>query len=418
MFSDAQVVMESMVEDLNNILNAGDVPNLYATEDEDSIVSACRVECQRKRIPPTKLNIFAQYILRVRRNLHVCLCMSPLGNTFRDRLRNFPSIVNCCTADWFTLWPRDALISVARATLSTSDMAKALGDVLEPMVEMFGAIHLSVEEASKEFWEMLRRRNYVTPTSYLELLSSFKSLLNFKNDQVNTKRERLQGGLDKLASTKAVVATLKKEIEELTPVLETKSKEVSEMMVVITKDKADAEVIKVSCQQEEANANVKAAATKEIADSAQADLDKAMPALAKALKSLDSLKKSDIDEVKALKTPPGGVKLTMEVCMHIFEVKPEMVKDPESGKKVPDYFGTSKKTILSDAKKFMDSMVHFDKDNIPEKVIEKIQPYIDNPDFQPDAIKKASVACTAVCMWARASKSLYIPIHPYRNPPI
>ena len=29
MFSDAQVVMESMVEDLNNILNAGDVPNLY-----------------------------------------------------------------------------------------------------------------------------------------------------------------------------------------------------------------------------------------------------------------------------------------------------------------------------------------------------------------------------------------------------
>ena len=86
---------------------------------------------------------------------------------------------------------------------------------MEAMVEMFGAIHLSVEESSKEFWDMLRRRNYVTPTSYLELLSSFKSLLKFKNDQVNTKRERLQKGLDKLASTKAVVSTLQKEIEEL-----------------------------------------------------------------------------------------------------------------------------------------------------------------------------------------------------------
>lgn len=220
--------------------------------------------------------------------------------------------------------------------------------------------------------------------------------------KVNTKRERLQGGLDKLASTKSVVATLQKEIEELAPVLETKSKEVSEMMVVITKDKADAEVIKIACEAEEANANVKAAATKEIADSAQADLDKALPALAKALKSLDSLKKSDIDEVKALKTPPGGVKLTMEVCMHIFEVKADVVKDPESGKKVPDYFGTSKKTILSDAKKFMENMVNFDKDNIKESVIEKIQPYIENPDFEPEAIKKASVACTAICMWARA----------------
>ena len=219
------------MEDLNNILNAGDVPNLYATEDEDSIVQACRVECQRKRIPPTKLNIFAQYIIRVRRNLHVCLCMSPLGNTFRDRLRNFPSIVNCCTADWFTLWPRDALISVADATLSNSDMTSALGSNMEAMVEMFGAIHLSVEESSKEFWDMLRRRNYVTPTSYLELLSSFKSLLKFKNDQVNTKRERLQKGLDKLASTKAVVSTLQKEIEELAPILDSKSKEVSEMMM-------------------------------------------------------------------------------------------------------------------------------------------------------------------------------------------
>jgi len=328
--------------------------------------------------------------------------MSPLGEAFRNRLRNFPSIVNCCTADWFTLWPKEALISVARATLNTGDMQELLGDVLEPMVEMFGAIHLSVEEASKEFWDMLRRRNYVTPTSYLELfLSSFKSLLTFKRTEVNTKRERLQAGLDKLASTKAVVATLQKEIELLAPVLVVKSKEVEEMMVVITKDKADAEVIKAACEIEEADANEKAAATKEIADSAQADLDKALPALDKALKSLDSLKKSDIDEVKALGKPPGGVRLTMEVCCHFFKVKPEMVKD-ESGKKVPDFFGTSKKTILSDAKDFMQKMVNYDKDHIEQGVIDKIVPFMTDPDFTPEMIKKASVACTAICMWAHA----------------
>ena len=359
LFSDAQVVMESMVEDINNVLNAGDVPNLYAAEDEDKIVSACRVECQRKRIPPTKLNIFAQYIIRVRRNLHVCFCMSPLGEAFRNRLRNFPSIVNCCTADWFTLWPKDALISVGRATLDTADMQAQLGgpQAMGPMVEMFGAIHLSVEEGSRDFWDMLRRRNYVTPTSYLELLNSFKTLLGFKQKEVSTKRDRLQAGLDKLSSTKEVVATLQKEIEALAPVLVVKSKEVSEMMVVITADKADAEVTKAACEVQEADANEKAAATKEIADSAQADLDKALPALAASLKALDSLKKSDIDEVKSLGKPPGGVRLTMEVCCAFFEIKPEMVKDPDSGKKVPDFFGTAKKTLLSDAKAFMDMMV-------------------------------------------------------------
>lgn len=31
--------------------------------------------------------------------------MSPLGEAFRTRLRMFPSIVNCCTIDWFMEWP-------------------------------------------------------------------------------------------------------------------------------------------------------------------------------------------------------------------------------------------------------------------------------------------------------------------------
>jgi hypothetical protein len=26
--------------------------------------------------------------------------MSPVGNAFRERLRKFPSLVNCCTIDW------------------------------------------------------------------------------------------------------------------------------------------------------------------------------------------------------------------------------------------------------------------------------------------------------------------------------
>ena len=50
--------------------------------------------------------VFNYFISRVRNNLHVVLCMSPVGDAFRTRCRMFPSLVNCCTIDWFTEWPR------------------------------------------------------------------------------------------------------------------------------------------------------------------------------------------------------------------------------------------------------------------------------------------------------------------------
>lgn len=30
----------------------------------------------------------------------------------------FPSLVNCCTIDWFTKWPNDALLSVAETCIA------------------------------------------------------------------------------------------------------------------------------------------------------------------------------------------------------------------------------------------------------------------------------------------------------------
>jgi dynein heavy chain len=46
------------------------------------------------------------------------LAFSPVGDAFRNRLRLFPSLVTCTTINWFTLWPQDALQSVAERSLA------------------------------------------------------------------------------------------------------------------------------------------------------------------------------------------------------------------------------------------------------------------------------------------------------------
>jgi len=47
------------------------------------------------------VQVFQFFISRVREKLHIVLCMSPVGDAFRSRCRLFPSLVNCCTIDWF-----------------------------------------------------------------------------------------------------------------------------------------------------------------------------------------------------------------------------------------------------------------------------------------------------------------------------
>ena len=46
---------------------------------------------------------------------------------------------------------------------------------------------------SENFYEILRRRNYVTPTSYLELILTFKKLLGCKRDEIVLIKNRYDG---------------------------------------------------------------------------------------------------------------------------------------------------------------------------------------------------------------------------------
>lgn len=72
-----------------------------------------------------------------------------------------------------------------------------------------------------------------------------------------------------------------------------------------------------------------------------------------------------------------------------------------SGKKVADYWEPAKK-LLNDPSKFLDNLMTYDKDNIKESVIQKVEPYIQMDEFTPEVVQRVSKACTSICMWVRA----------------
>eukprot|EP00105_Crassostrea_gigas_P043640 XP_019927788.1 PREDICTED: dynein heavy chain 12, axonemal isoform X3 [Crassostrea gigas] len=401
LITDTQIKEESFLEDIDNLLNTGEVPNLFAADEKAEIMEAVRPLAQAgdKMADFSPLALFAFFVNRCRENLHIIIAFSPIGDAFRNRLRQFPALINCCTIDWFQTWPDDALERVANKFLEQVELGDNERKETTHIVKYF---HQSTIRLSERYLSELGRHNYVTPTSYLELINSFKNLLSSKQEETMKAKRRYVVGLEKLAFAASQVATMQKELEELQPQLVVSQEENAKMMVVIEKESVEVEATSKVVRADEAVANEQAAEAQALKDECEAELAEAIPALEAALAALDTLKPADITIVKSMKSPPSGVKLVMAAVCVMKDIKPDKVNDPDKpGQKILDYWGPSKK-LLGDMS-FLSMLKEYDKDNIPVHVMQKIRKeYISNPEFDPAKVANASSAAEGLCKWIMA----------------
>ncbi|KEG09899.1 dynein heavy chain [Trypanosoma grayi] len=387
--SDTQIVWEEMLEDVNNLLNTGEVPGLMQNDDIDQIVESVRplaIEAGKKE---TRNVIFSHFVSLCRDNVHVVLAMSPVGEPFRRRLRMFPSLVNCCTIDWFDQWPADALASVAKrlfATLSLDKETKAC------LIKLCVSIHVDVQARSEEFYEELHRRNYTTPSSYLELLTSYRRLLAEQSEQIKEQVQRYQGGLDKLQSTQVLVDEMKEQLVQMQPKLLQAARDTEEIMEKVKHEQESAQVVRVQCAKEEGIAMGIRREADGIRAECQAELDKAMPILRAAESALDELRPEDIREVKSFQKPAARVVLVLEAVLILLGER--------------DLSWDRAKLVMG-RMDFIKDLQNYKKDDLTERTVRAIQKYINNPDFQPEEVAKSSKACKSLSMWVLAINNYY-----------
>ncbi|KAM4563453.1 dynein axonemal heavy chain 12 isoform 1-T1 [Odontesthes bonariensis] len=401
LITDAQIKDEAFLEDVDSVLNTGEVPNLFAVDEKQEIMETIRPVAQagNKNLEQSPLTLFAFFVARCRENLHIVVAFSPIGNAFRNRLRQFPCLINCCTIDWYQPWPEEALERVANCFLETLEMSENERQEVVPICKTF---HTSAKQLSERFLTELGRHNYVTPTSYLELIAAFRQLLTQKRDAVMKSKQRYTNGLDKLAFAESQVAEMKKELVDLQPKLEQAKIDNTKMMKVIEEESVIVEAKSKVVRVDEEAATIKAGEAQSLNDECESELAEAIPALEAALSALNTLKPSDVTIVKSMKNPPSGVKLVMAAVCVMKDLKPDKIVDPAgTGKKVFDYWGPSKK-LLGDMN-FLRDLKEYDKDNIPVSVMQKIRSeYMTNPDFDPSIVAKASSAAEGLCKWIKA----------------
>lgn len=180
LFNEGQITNEKFLVSINDLLASGEINDLFNDEEIEGIVNTVRAAVKGEGMVDTKENCWKFFLDRVRRNLHMSLCFSPVGDDFRNRAKKFPALINCTVIDWFHPWPEDALLSVASKFLAEIEMPS---DEVRTSIEKFMPYSFKVvNQQSSVVYDQERRYVYTTPKSFLELIKLFKNMLNKKRD--------------------------------------------------------------------------------------------------------------------------------------------------------------------------------------------------------------------------------------------
>ena len=187
LFTEGQIKEEAFLGDIDGLLNSGEVPNLFNVEEKQEIVEMTRLDAQggNRNLDISVLSILSFFVNRCKEKLHIMLCFSPIGESFRTRLRMYPSLVNCCTIDWFQVWPEEALEQVALR--STTDI-NVRDDVKVNSVIACKYFHTCAKDTSQRFYETTGRKTYVTSAAFLDLIRAFGVLMKEKQDDTILQR--------------------------------------------------------------------------------------------------------------------------------------------------------------------------------------------------------------------------------------
>lgn len=383
--TDGQISRDEFLVYINDLLSSGWIPELFPPDELDGILGKLRAEAKGLGYADTPESILEFFQDKARKNLHIALCFSPVGDAFRIRARMFPGLINCTSIDYFHDWPQDALIDVANRFLKEVELPDE--ELQQKLGDHMAFVHLSIGEANGRFRAQERRHNYTTPTSFLELIIFYKKLLGAKQGNITEDIDRLENGLDIMKQVTVQVDGLKQRLEVAMVEVAEEKKKTAELIKNVDKESAEAQVEKdaAALQEEETNAAVAAAEAEQA--KASAELAEALPAMEAAKKAASSLSKDSINTVKVLGSPHPAVMDVGKACLILLKGEYKKTEWPNATK------------LMNNPPQFIQTVLDFPGEDIEQKKLDALAPILAQEQFNQETMQRYSEAASFLCGW-------------------
>lgn len=310
---------EGFFVDIEYLLNLSEIPDLWPIDEKQELLEMVRLVAQggNRNIDISADEVFSFFVHRCRQNLHIIISFNCVESKLRHSIRQYPSLLTCCTVDLFSAWPDIALEMIAVKFLATLELTD---DLRTAVVDAGKYFHATALEHIDLYRHESNNMVYVSSASYLEFIRCFTRLFVKKQIEIRSAKSRYEIGLKTLLQAAKAVESMQCELNELQPRLRAMAVDCQKMTKEIELKTIEASVLSEQVKRDELVANEQAAAAEEMEDECSKDLAQAVPVLEDALQALNTLKPADITLVKSMKNPPSAVKLGKNAQLLLFNL--------------------------------------------------------------------------------------------------
>merc|ERR1719424_52132 len=199
LLTDAEVKHEGFLEYMNSILATGEIAGLFQKDERDGMCGEVRNDFV-KDFPNAEenlTNLYAYFLDRLKDNLHLVFCFSPVNAKFPIRAQKFPAVFANVNINWFLPWPEEALIAVISTFLETYKIDTP-DDKKQKLYELMGIYQARVNDLCQVYLNRMLKYVYVTRKSSLCFIDAYKGLYQVKYEDVNVQERSVNMGLEKL----------------------------------------------------------------------------------------------------------------------------------------------------------------------------------------------------------------------------